>query len=279
MKIRAWCEDTAQTIVDSLMSLVPRQTPPPDLLARAKIICHRGINPGYTENTLEAFDAAVRAGVWGIEFDVRFTKDGVPVVHHDKSLRRIHDVKFSVEKITFEKLRAVAPRVPSLQELVDRFGKRTHLMMEVKPRRSGFTNEHVVALQKVMSKLEPIRDYHVMALRTKIFDAFPWMPRKACLTISTSDTFKMARITIKKNYGGHTGYYVLLTNSLINRHKAHGQIVGTGFICSKSILFREINRGVELLYSNQSISFQEIINDLLKSHDKTKLNKTSTVTV
>jgi glycerophosphoryl diester phosphodiesterase len=276
MKLRAWCENTAQTLVDNLMSLVPRQTPPAHLLARAKIICHRGINPGFTENTLEAFEAAVRAGVWGIEFDVRFTKDNVPVVHHDRTLKRVHGSKHAIKKITFATLRSVAPKVPSVQELVDQLGKRTHLMMEIKPRLGGFKPEQIHNLEKAMSSLKPVQDYHVMALRSKILDTFSWIPRKACLTISTTDAARMARVTIKKNYGGHTGYYVLLTNSIINRHQAHGQIVGTGFICSKSILFREINRGVELLYSNQSISFQEIVNDLLR---KTKVEKTSTVTV
>jgi glycerophosphoryl diester phosphodiesterase len=276
MKFRAWFENTLQIAVDSVMSLVPRYTPPAPLLRRAKIICHRGINPGFTENTIEAFEAAALAGVWGIEFDVRFTSDSVPVIHHDKSLKRVHHVKGKIEKLTFEKLRRIAPRVPTLSEIVERFGGRVHLMMEIKPRKGGYTLEQIAAVEKIMSQLEPVRDYHVMSLRTKILDTFSWIPRKACLTISTTDVGIMMRQTIKKKYGGHTGYYVLLTNSVIKKHQEHGQVVGTGFICSRSILFREINRGVELLYSNQSIEFQHLISSILGNSE---LKKTSTVTV
>ena len=264
MKLQAWLEHSAQTIVDSMMSLVPRPTPPREKLLRAKLICHRGINPGFVENTLEAFEAAAQAGVWGIEFDVRWTLDGVPVVHHDRSLKRVHGLKLTIEKTKFEKLRARAPQIPTVKELVERFEGRVHFMMEVKKRKGGFTREHIESLQNIFRKLEPVRDYHLMALGPKTLDTFSWVPREACLTISTTNASRIAAKTLKKNYGGHTGYYLLLTNRMIEQHHARKQRVGTGFICSKSILFREINRGVELLYSNQSIEFQKLLRDLTK---------------
>lgn len=40
------------------------------------------------ENTLEAFDRAIREGADGIELDVRLTSDGVAVVFHDTTLAR-----------------------------------------------------------------------------------------------------------------------------------------------------------------------------------------------
>lgn len=49
---------------------------------------HRGLHtPGIRENTLAAFDAAVRLGA-GIELDVLFSVEGVPIVLHDRDLRR-----------------------------------------------------------------------------------------------------------------------------------------------------------------------------------------------
>lgn len=50
-----------------------------------RIIGHRGvIGEGYTENTLEAFQAAVDLGVDGIETDVRRSRDGRLVLFHDR---------------------------------------------------------------------------------------------------------------------------------------------------------------------------------------------------
>lgn len=53
------------------------------------IIAHRGASADAPENTLAAFQKAVEAGADGIEFDVRPAKDGVPVVFHDATLRRL----------------------------------------------------------------------------------------------------------------------------------------------------------------------------------------------
>jgi len=51
------------------------------------LIGHRGYTvSGTRENTPEAFEAALEAGCDGVELDVRLTRDGVPVVHHDATL-------------------------------------------------------------------------------------------------------------------------------------------------------------------------------------------------
>jgi glycerophosphoryl diester phosphodiesterase len=52
------------------------------------IIGHRGASAVAPENTLTSFARALADGAVGIEFDVRLSRDGVPVVIHDASLRR-----------------------------------------------------------------------------------------------------------------------------------------------------------------------------------------------
>lgn len=47
------------------------------------VIAHRGLHTIERENTVAAFQAAVDIGVDGVELDVRRTRDGVLVVHHD----------------------------------------------------------------------------------------------------------------------------------------------------------------------------------------------------
>jgi glycerophosphoryl diester phosphodiesterase len=51
-------------------------------------IAHRGASGEAPENTLAAFDLALRQGADGIEFDVHLSSDGVPVVIHDSRLER-----------------------------------------------------------------------------------------------------------------------------------------------------------------------------------------------
>lgn len=52
------------------------------------IIAHRGSSAHAPENTFAAFRRAIEDGADGIEFDVRLSKNGVPVVFHDHTLMR-----------------------------------------------------------------------------------------------------------------------------------------------------------------------------------------------
>ncbi|MBC7797091.1 MAG: hypothetical protein H7Z37_09490 [Pyrinomonadaceae bacterium] len=52
------------------------------------IIAHRGSSEVAPENTLAAFRRAIADGSDGIECDVRLSKDGVPIILHDSSLKR-----------------------------------------------------------------------------------------------------------------------------------------------------------------------------------------------
>ena len=50
---------------------------------RPLVIAHRGASADFPENSLDAFSGAFEQGADWIELDVRRTKDGVLVVHHD----------------------------------------------------------------------------------------------------------------------------------------------------------------------------------------------------
>ena len=54
-----------------------------------KIFAHRGASAYAPENTLEAFDLAVKMGADGVELDIHMTKDGELVVAHDEEIGRV----------------------------------------------------------------------------------------------------------------------------------------------------------------------------------------------
>lgn len=58
------------------------------MTANPLILGHRGASTVAPENTLAAFSRAIRDGADGIEFDVRLSRDQVPVVIHDATLKR-----------------------------------------------------------------------------------------------------------------------------------------------------------------------------------------------
>ena len=56
------------------------------------VFAHRGVSEYNVENSVEAFDKAIRFGFNAIETDVRCTKDGKLIVFHDKSCRRLLNI-------------------------------------------------------------------------------------------------------------------------------------------------------------------------------------------
>jgi len=68
------------------------------------IIAHRGASVIAPENTLAAFALAMESGADGIELDVRLSRDGVPVVIHDATLRRTGLRQEAVARMTAKQL-------------------------------------------------------------------------------------------------------------------------------------------------------------------------------
>jgi len=64
-----------------------------------KVIAHRGASAQAPENTLAAFARARELGCTWVEFDVRVTRDDVPVVIHDATLARTTDSDRAVDEI------------------------------------------------------------------------------------------------------------------------------------------------------------------------------------
>lgn len=60
---------------------------------RPLVFAHRGGSGLAPENTLAAFDNALALGADGFELDVHLSKDGVVMVHHDRTLARTTDLE------------------------------------------------------------------------------------------------------------------------------------------------------------------------------------------
>ena len=120
--------------IDLFFSFWPQPSPGRDKLKACKIVSHRGEHDNLTvfENTIEAFDLAFERGIWGIEFDVRWTKDLQPVVNHDPDLQRIFGLDLNIADVTLDELKSTCPSVPLLSEVVEKYAKKLHFMIEIK---------------------------------------------------------------------------------------------------------------------------------------------------
>ncbi|MCH7811582.1 MAG: glycerophosphodiester phosphodiesterase [Chloroflexi bacterium] len=100
------------------------------------IIAHRACRGHAPENTLAGIRAALRLGAQAIEFDVRCTRDGVPVLLHDATVDRTTDGAGELASLSRRQtLRLDAgggERIPSLQNVLREVDGRVSLVVEIK---------------------------------------------------------------------------------------------------------------------------------------------------
>lgn len=75
-----------------------------DKVKEVSIYAHRGNSGDYPENTMTAFQAALDAGVEGIELDVQMSKDGHLIIIHDEQINRTTDGSGYVKDLTLAEL-------------------------------------------------------------------------------------------------------------------------------------------------------------------------------
>lgn len=97
-----------------------------------KIIGHRGARGLAPENTLVSLRKAIQHHVDMIEFDVRVTSDGVPILHHDPDVTEPSGNRYSIADNSFLQLKQYQEDLATLDEAVQVAG-RTALYIEVKP--------------------------------------------------------------------------------------------------------------------------------------------------
>lgn len=84
------------------------------------------------ENTLEAFELALRLGATGLESDVWLTADGVPVLDHDGFVSRLRR-----KRIRSVNRSELPSHIPSLSDLYRELGTDFELSLDVKDPAAG----------------------------------------------------------------------------------------------------------------------------------------------
>jgi len=258
-------EKSVLNIVDAVYARWPQPLPALAPLAACKVISHRGQHDNLTvmENTLTAFDTAVQAGVWGLELDIRWTRDLKPVVFHDSNLMRIFQDPLEIRKTDRKTLINAFPLIPPLEAVLEQYGRRAHLMVELKAEHYPEPERQASLLADCFSGLKPARDFHFLSLDTDMFRHVDFVPSEALLPVSQLNFRRFSRLALSRGYAGVAGHYCFVNNRMAAQHKARGQNVGVGYPCSRNSLFREINRGVAWIFSNHACEMQAIISEYL----------------
>ncbi|MBI2568470.1 MAG: glycerophosphodiester phosphodiesterase [Candidatus Schekmanbacteria bacterium] len=243
--------DKARRVFDAVYAW-PRRTVLSSVAAPT-LVGHRGLtgHPSVVENTLGAFQLAVDRGA-GFELDVRLTADDVVVVCHDASLSRAHGRSELVSALSVAELRAAAPAVPTLGEVLAQLGDAAPaIFIEVKHIgaklrtlvglvRDALCARGLVAKCTLISLdtavIDVVRDVFPEATRALIFLASPRRAR---------EYVEHCRDT------GLVGWYAAFPEGCRQLLHRHGLVEGVGFINwpSTAVAFR--NRGFPYLFTDR----------------------------
>lgn len=115
--------------------------------AQTQVIAHRGYwtCEGSAQNSIKALIAADELGVYGSEFDVSITADGVPVVNHDPTIDGLN-----IERTPYARLKDLklpnGETLPTLEQYLIEGKKRRHtqLILEIKPHETVVNEDRAV---------------------------------------------------------------------------------------------------------------------------------------
>jgi glycerophosphoryl diester phosphodiesterase len=124
------------------------------------LVAHRGDPLRHPENSIEGFLSALRLGADAVEFDVRLTRDSVPVIMHDADVSRTTDGRGLVHELTLSEIQTLrlgaTSRVPTLDDALEAVGSLGGgVDIEVKnlPGEPGFEADAERTLEATLSAL------------------------------------------------------------------------------------------------------------------------------
>ena len=212
-------------------------------------IAHRGASAYEPENTLRAFEEAIRLGADMIELDVRFSKDREPVVIHDDRLERTTDGFGFVGDKTLAELKTLdagrGEKIPTLREVLDITKGRARLVIELKEegteefaldliRESGSADE-VIVVSFSLAILRKVKELS-RDIRTGVIYFMSANPIRRAKE-SSADTI--------------APYHYFVTKALVKEAHENNLIVIPWTVDSKSRAQKLIKMGVDGIVSNR----------------------------
>jgi glycerophosphoryl diester phosphodiesterase len=249
------------------------------------IIAHRGASAYAPENTLAAFRHAMECGADGIELDVRLSKDGAAVVHHDSSLRRTSGKEIKIANCTADELaqadvgswfRRLAPnrwqpdfaneRVPTLQQTFDLLHDfEGRIYVELKCRESDVLPlvRSVATLIRESPRPERIivKSFHLGSI-PYLHSLAPGVRTAALFAPKIMSILRKEKhlVDIASQFGadGVSIHFSLATSKLMKKAEKHGLPVAVWTVDRSRLLKRAMKLGVDAVITNDPARLIEL---------------------
>lgn len=190
-------------------------------VCRTAMIGHRGAMGLEPENSLSSFERAISLGCDMIELDVRSTRDGKVIIMHDGTVDRTTNGRGTVSRMSLAEIESLrlanGEMIPTLDDILERYGTRCMLNIEIKDEDS------------VLSSCEAVR--RMKLLEHVIFSSFhsPWLvriklkfPRARTAFISEDRDLDMVKIALNLEAEAIHASSRITNRKLIEKAHANG---------------------------------------------------------
>ena len=220
-----------------------------------KVCAHRGASGTHPENTVAAFDEALRIGAHMIEFDVRRTLDGKFVIMHDSTVNRTTDGGGAVAELMFDYIRSLdagmGQKVPTLDETMA-YAERIMLNIHAYPE----SRDDALMMAKALAARFAESDIHDRAFVASDDQDLLKHVRIADSRIRLCKLFEQADPDyVRKAISNHSCEVLqpcneIVTTQLVNEAHAHGLKVNPFFADDEDEMRRLIDCGVDGILTN-----------------------------
>ncbi|MDR2022319.1 MAG: glycerophosphodiester phosphodiesterase [Hungatella sp.] len=237
-----------------------------DMLSMIQITAHRGSSREAPENTMAAMSKAIDDLADYVEIDVQETKDGVVVLGHDISLKRVSGINRTISSYTFEELQHLdvgkwfsddfeGERIPSLEETMKLCKGRININIEIKDlgRGSGLPDKVFELIEKYQMKEQCVVTSVRLPYLTRIKELDPEIRTGYIISAAYGDYYSSDAID-----------FISLRSSFVSERlveAAHkkGKAVHAWTVKNKSEMERMKMLGVDNIITDYPVLAREIV--------------------
>lgn len=229
------------------------------------VTAHRGFSGRFPENTIKAFDEAIRLGADWLECDIYKTTDGKIVVIHDRDTDRVAEKNLIVAKSTWAQLEAldVAGRfreehglsleacpkatIPLLEDVIRLVMKQDRTRLSIQPKQD-IVDDAVALVRKMGAERWVGFNEGSLARVARVKELAPEIP--VFYDTNGKDTAKHVAAAKKHGFESIVMYYKNISPEDVETIHAAGLEAGAWTVNEPATMRRLLELGIDRIYTD-----------------------------
>ena len=242
-----------------------------------RICSHRGFKTVAPENSLPAFGAAIALGADEIEMDIRFTRDGVPVVAHDSALERVSNGTGFIEEKSFAELRELdfgsrfseryaGMKIAAFEEILAKFARHAvinlHLKTDEKEGAAEFPKDKMELIVALLEKYDQQNHVYFMGDYTVMESAIKYAPHIPRCMGAFPEPFEIVERAIKYKCKKVQFFAPHYNQAMIDKARANNIICNLFYCDDPAKVADHLLSGIDTILTNDYWAIRNAMDNL-----------------